>query len=290
MRNIGRWVGAGLIAALTAMPARADHHIGYGFSGDLGVGHDDNVGNASQSSDVAGDTFVSAGLNLDVNWKPTLFTSLLLRSSLRGDGFDDADGLSNGKLVEMIRVSHRPAGGFYAPTLAAWVSAGLWEFDSAMRDGVEYRGGVYVSEPITTTISMRLGASVNERASDSKVFDLSTWAATLDLDWQVLPRLTVYTGYQFSDGDIVSTGSSAPKSSHIPGGGGGSSAADPDDAIEGLFAYRVDAKTHVATLGFNVPLSARLAVDVQLKRADSETDGGTGYDRWQGVVSALSRF
>lgn len=279
-----------LVAVLAAMPAHADHHIGLAWSGDLGVGYDDNVGNATDSDDVVDDTLISAGLNLDFHWKPTLFTSLLLRSSLRGDGFDDADGLSSAKLVEMVRVSHRPAGGFYTPTLAAWVSAGLWEFDSAMRDGAEYRGGVYIAEPITTTISMRLGASVSERASDSYVFDLSTWAATLDFDWQVLPQLTVYTGYQFSDGDIVSTGTALPKASHLAGGCGGASACDADDALDGQFAYRVDAKTHVATLGFNVPLSPRFSLDVQLRHADSESDGGDGYDRFQGIVSALTRF
>jgi len=290
MRDMRVGLVVGLVATLVAMPAHADHHMGFAWSGDLGLVYDDNAGNAEHSHDIEDDTLVSGGLNLDFHWKPTLFTALLLRSSLRGDGYDDADGLSNGKLVEMARVSHRAAGGFYAPTLAAWASAGLWEFDSAMRDGTEYRAGVYVAEPITTAISARLGATVTERDSDSAVFDLSSWAASLDLDWQVLPRLTIYAGYQFHDGDVVSTGTVLPKSSHLVGGCGGATECAPDDSFQGMFAYRLDAKTHVATIGFNVPISAKLAIDTQLRRADSEADGGSGYDRWLGTVSALARF
>ncbi|MGH8442927.1 MAG: hypothetical protein ACRETF_08520 [Nevskiaceae bacterium] len=283
-----RWLG--LVACLAVAPARADHHMGFSWSGDLGVGYDDNVGNAALEADVRDDTILSGALNLDFHWRPTLFTALLLRGSLRGEGYDKADGLSNGKFTAMARVSHRPGGGFYAPTLAGWISAAVWEFDSRMRDGSEYRAGVFLVGPITTAVSARLGVAGVERSGDSYVFDMSSWSAGIDIDWRVLPALTLYAGYQFHDGDIVSTGSVPPKSSHLPGGGGGSSAADPDDAFDGLFAYRVDATTHLVTVGVNVPLSARLAIDGQLRRADSETDGGTGYDRWQGTVSALVRF
>lgn len=287
-----RWSPWGLFLAgcLAALPARADHHMGFSWSGDLGAGYDDNAGNASSKGDVESDSFVSAGLNLDWHWRPTLYTALLVRGSLRGDGYDELDGLSSAKLGPMVRISHRPAGGFYMPTLAAWASAALWEFDSTLRDGAEYRGGVYLSEPLTTAISARLGFAMVERSGDSRVFDLSAWSASLDFDWQVAPRLTIYLGYQFHDGDIVSTGTVQPKSSHLLGGCGGASACDPDDALDGQFAYRVDAKTQLGTLGFNVPLSPRLALDAQLRHADSESDGGDGYDRFQGIVSALTRF
>ena len=279
-------------ACLACAPAHAEHHMGTSWSGDLGVGYDDNVGNAGPNADVRDDAFVAAGLNLDWSWRPTLNTGLLLRGSLRGEGYGEVDGLSNGKLVAMARLSHRPGGGFYAPTLAVWASAALREFDSRMRDGEEYRAGVFVSEPITTAIGARLGASLAERESYGAVFDLSSWSASLDLDWQVAPMLTLYAGYQFHDGDIVSTAFAAPKSSHLGGGGGGGPGAKghPDDAFDGLFAYRVEAKTQVASLGVNLPLSPKFALDAQVRRADAETGGGSGYGRWQAVVSALTRF
>ena len=69
MRNSFGWIGL-LAAVLAAMPAHANHHMGFVWSGDLGVGYDDNVGNASLSGDVEDDTFVSAGLNLDFTTPP----------------------------------------------------------------------------------------------------------------------------------------------------------------------------------------------------------------------------
>ncbi|MGH8481577.1 MAG: hypothetical protein ACRES8_03865, partial [Nevskiaceae bacterium] len=94
----------------------------------------------------------------------------------------------------------------------------------------------------------------------------------------------------FQDGDVVSTGTVPPKSSHVPGGCGSASACDPDDALDGQFAYRIDARTHVGTFGLNLPLSNRLAVDAQVRYVDSTATGGTSYQRAQGVVSVLMRL
>jgi hypothetical protein len=289
-RREGLAAAIGTALLLLAGPAGAEHHVRLHWSADLGVGYDDNVGNAAMGGDARDSGVISGGVNLDYVRALSLNTALLLRGGLQGDGYEAEDGLSNVRLLAMTRLSHRPTGGFYMPTFAGWISAGVLEFDSTMRDGLEFRGGLFVTEPLTTTIAARLSFAASERRSGSSVFDLSGWSAGLNLDWVVAPRFTLYGGYQFQDGDVVSTGTLPPKSSHLPGGCGSATACDPDDALDGQFAYRVDAQTHIGTFGLNVPLSGRLAVDAQARRIDSTADGGTRYARWQGVVSVLLRL
>ena len=281
-------IGAALL--LLALPAGAEHHVKLHWSGDLGVGYDDNVGNAAEDNDVRDSSVVSGGVNLDYVRTLSLNSALLLRGGLQGEGYEAQSGLSNGRLLAMVRLSHRPSGGFYMPTFAGWISASALEFDSAMRDGAEYRGGLFMTEPLTTAISARLSVAASERRSDSYVFDLTAWSAGLTLDWAVTPGVTLYTGYQFQDGDVVSSGTVVPKSTHDLGGAGSASAAASDDALDGQFAYRLDASTHLGTVGLNVPLSNRFALDAQARRVDSSTGGGTRYERWQGVVSVLLRL
>lgn len=266
-------------------------HVG----ADLGVGYDDNVGNAAADPDTRDSSTVTAGVNLDYVGRLTQNTGLLLRAGVQGEAYEAADGLANGKLLVMSRLSHRPAGGFYTPLFAAWVSAALWEFDSRLRDGAEYRAGIFVTEPLTTAVSARLSFAAAQRVADSDVFELSWWSAGLNLDWRVLPALTLYGGYQFNDGDLVSSSNVTPKSMHDPPPPGTPGQPTPavghgDDALEGLFAYRLEAQTDIATLGFNVPVSPRVSVDAQVQRIDSATDFGGGYERLLGGVSVLMRF
>lgn len=291
-RNKGlRAVIGGAVLLLLATSARAEHHVSVRWNGDLGVGYDDNVGNASEDGDFRDSAVLAGGVNLDYTRALSLNTGLLLRGALQGEAVEAEDGLSHGRLLGMARLSHRPRGGFYIPTLAVWVSAGMLEYGSTMRDSFEFRGGLFLTEPLTTKISARLGVAALERSADRDVFDLSSRAASLNLDWAVTPGLTLYTGYQLQDGDVVSSGTVTPKS-HEPGGAGcgAASACDLDDALDGQSAYRVDATTHVGTIGVNLPWSRRLALDMQLRRIESGTPGGTRYERLQGVVSVLLRL
>lgn len=279
---------AALAAALLllAAPARAEHHVQVHWSGDLGVGYDDNVGSAALADDTRDSAFVSAGLNLDYAQRLGSTTGLLLRGSLRGDAYERTDALSNGKLGGLVRLSYRARGGFHTPVLAGWCSAALWEFDSAMRDGTEFRAGAYVSEPLTTALSARLSVQASERRADSELFDLSAWSAGLNLDWNVLGVVTLYGGYQLHEGDLVSSGSVYPKA-HEPEPGDDSR---DDDALEGLIAYQVEARTQIGVLGANLPISGRLSLDAQVQQVESETDYGVGYSRTIGVASVLLRF
>ena len=287
-RSLRAAIGAALL--LLAAPAGAEHHVKVHWSGDLGAGYDDNVGSAAEGVDTRDSAFVSAGLNLDYGRRLTPGTGLLLRGSLRGDAYEGAEALSSGKLTGMVRLAHRAEGGFYRPTLAGWVSASLWEFDSALRDSTEVRAGLYLSEPLTTAISARFSVQASERMADSAVFDLSAWSTGVNLDWNVLGAVTLYGGYQFHDGQLVSSASIYPKAHEPEPGDDSQYAYQEDDALDGLYAYRVDAQSHLMTLGANLPLSEKLSIDAQVQQVESETDSGVGYSRRLAVVSVLMRL
>lgn len=291
MRN--RFDRARLAAlVLLLMPVavtHAEHHVRLGSGAEFGVGYDDNVGNAQDGDEARDSTVLGGGAHLDYTRTLTRHTALLLRGLLQGEAFESESGLSHLRLGAMARLSHRAGGGFYAPTLAGWLSAGALEFDSAMRDGFELRGGFHLIEPLTTAVSARASVAAAERRGDHAVFDTSQWSAGLNLDWSVASRLTLYLGYQFQDGDLVSSGRVPPKSTHDLAGCGTAAVCDADDALDGLSAYRVEGTTQVVTLGANVPLSGRLALDAQVRHADASA-GENGYERLQGALSLLLRL
>ena len=287
MRNLIFAAGA-VLPLLLAVPASADHHMGWTRSADVGLGYDDNASNAPDGPDQRGNAVLAGNFNLDFHWRPTLYTGLLLRGTLGAEGYADDSKLSNGKAGLTARVSHRPAGGFHMPTIAAWLSGAVREFGSELRSGTELRAGTYLMMPITTAIGARVSAGLAERAADEHVFDLSTVTYGVDLDWKVATRVTTYLGYQQIDGDLVSSSSLAPV------GGYGDYA--EDDAFEGFWAYRLDGQTQVASAGLNFALSPALALDAQVLRADASADYAgpvvvdASYERWQFMLGLLMRL
>jgi hypothetical protein len=277
-----------LAALLSAGPAQAENHVRIHVSGDVASGFDNNVNNAQKDADIRESGFASANGNLDYQRMLSLYTTLLLRGSVLAERWNSFEGLSNAKATAMARVLYRGDGDFYTPTYAAWLSAAAWEFDSAIRDSNEYRAGAFISENLTTQITGRFTLGANRRESDGLVFDLSGYSASVNLDWVPAPRAVIYTGYQYYVGDVTST---ASQSFWIVEA---AEAIEADDAFGGLdgglFAYRLDAKAQIATLGFNYAFSRKLSADVQGQYINTRATSRIDYERVVGVVSLLARF
>jgi hypothetical protein len=277
-----------LVALLAAAPAQAEHHIRIHYSGDMASGFDNNVTTAQDDADIRESGFASASGNVDYFRQLNLFTSLQLRGSLQGEYWNSFDGLNNGKATAMARLLYRANGDFFTPTLAAWMSASVWEFDSAIRDSNEYRAGAYALEQLTTQLTGRFALMANLRESDGEVFDLSGYSASLNVDWVPAPRSTVYGGYQYYVGGVTST---ATPSLWI---GVAAEAIEADDAFGGLAgglkAYRLDATAQIFTLGYNYAITRKLSVDAQGLYVTTSADFGIEYQKTVGVISLLARF
>ena len=276
---LGAVVFAGLLALLPQAGLASPR-----LSGELAFGYDSNTSNAAQGDSAHESENALIGVAADSSWRLSRTTSAMLQAGLQAQRDFQFERLSNFKLSALARGLYRANGEFHTPTLDISGAVAWWDFGSRIRDSAEYKLSAHITEQITTRISARLGVSASWREARGSAFDLNARSALFDLDWILHPRLTAYLGYQYRDGDLVSSGE--PE--------GAAKAIEPDDAFGGAeagqFASRLGADAQIGTAGFNFSLTPRLALDVQGQFVDAESDGGVHYRRRLALTSLLFRF
>lgn len=281
------WVVAGIAAGLLCESAvAAPPRLRVNGSG--GVGFDSNIG-ASQANDEKEDSaFYSALLAADYVVPLSDQFALTLRGQLQGDAYDRFDELSNGRALGMLRLAWKPGADFFTPVLNGWASAARLEYGSEIRTGNEYRGGLYVLQQITTKIMSKVELKGFHRESEGRVFDLSGQAASVSVNWMITPVVSSIVGFEYQTGDATS--SAAPNARIARA----AEEIEPDDAFGGIannqFAYRIDARTRIATAGLNWRFAPDWAVDAQVQSISVDGDFGNQYDRLIGVIGLLVRF
>ncbi|MFA5939349.1 MAG: hypothetical protein WC809_08335 [Sinimarinibacterium sp.] len=274
--------GALMVAAAVASAAPASRAL----SGEFGVGFDTNVANIRQGGDTREDTFLQLGAIAETGWKLGSSMAMHWQLQLDGQGYAQYAGLSRAVPAARWRWLIRPGAGFYAPVLAMSASAASEEFDSRLRDAAEYRAGLSLQQQLTTRISLRLGGSASWReARRESVFEGSARSATLDIDWQPWRDVALYAGYQYRDGDLVSTAPNPPPAVLYA-----ARAYAPDDVFDGQTAFRLSGHAEVGTAGLNYSLSPHWSLDVQARYIEAEADIGTHYRRTQTLASVLWRY
>lgn len=278
---MGNQRGGGACLWLALVFATSVAGAAQAWSGEAGIGYDNNIANIRDGGDTRGEAFAQLAVGTDSLWPLSPDVALLWRLQLQAEQFDQHRELSSVQPLLQMRGLFRPGAGFHAPLLEAVASVAWWEFDSRLRDRAQYRFGLLVSEQLTTDVGLRVGWRVTERRARSAVFDTGQRSLTVDLDWLLQPALTVYLGYQHLDGDLVSTASAVPANAR---------ASDPDDAFAGETAFRLASRAHVATLGCNFALSPKLALDLQAREVRARADDGPRYERRQWLASLLWRY
>ncbi|MEQ1440181.1 hypothetical protein AAG565_12525 [Fontimonas sp. SYSU GA230001] len=257
-----------------------------GLSGEIGIGFDSNVANVRQGGDTREDSFVQLAVAAETGWKLGPAMAMQWQVALDAQGYAQYEGLSRAVPALRWRWLIRPGAGFYAPVLALGASAASEVFDSRLRDADEYRAGLWLQQQLTTRISLRLGGAASWRdARHEAVFAGRARSASVDLDWQPWRDLAFYAGYQYRDGDLVSTAPSPP-----PTVLDAARASAPDDVFVGETAFRLPGRAGIATTGFNYSLSPRGSIDVQARHVEAEADLGTHYRRTQALASLLWRY
>lgn len=271
-----------MLAAATVSAAPASRAL----SGEVGVGFDTNVANIRQGGDTREDSFLQMAAVAETGWKLGPAMAMQWQLALDAQGYAQYAGLSRAVPAARWRWLIRPGAGFFTPVLALTASAASEEFDSRLRDAAEYRAGLWLQQQLTTRLSLRLGGSANWReARREPVFEGSARSATLDLDWQPWRDVALYAGYQYRDGDLISTAPNPP-----PAVLSAARAYAPDDVFDGQTAFRLPGRAEVATTGLNYSLSPHWSLDVQARYIEAEADTGTHYRRVQSLASVLWRY
>lgn len=285
--------GALLLGALCVLAYSTSSHA-VAFDADVALTHDDNVTRAQRDEDILKDEFLAIGVGAShLQWLSTNHR-MVYRGFLRGEKYNEVDGLTNASIGGQVTYQYRASGQFTSPTYAAFFKAAMNEFDSDMRDSNLYTLGVSLRKPVTDRITVFTSLSGNRRDSDSTAFDTNELSLIGNVDYSLGRGWTLYLTYNYLDGDIVSSINTSaygalPLINTLLSV---SDAVNVDDAFQNgtWFVYRLDAKTNVVTLGTNVGVGEHHSFDFSARWIDSDAAGGISYKRRQVTLAYLVRF
>ncbi len=185
--------------------------------------------------------------------------------------FSTYTGLSNNFIGTQGDFFFRTSGEFGAPTYGAFARTAKEDYESTLRDGYRHAFGVTVQKPVTDRIQLFGALTRNISDGKSRVFDARNTSLRGNADWSLGRWDTVYLGAEYRSGDSISTVSRNDPVRTL----GFVNTASPniiqDDAFNDTTrdAYRLKARTLIATLGYNRAFGERHALDVSWRRAQS---------------------
>jgi hypothetical protein len=248
---------------------------------DLGYTYDDNVTRGRSDDEILADQLfglnLSAGGALRVNDR----TRVLVTGMLNGEISKSYNGLSNLSGGLQAELQYRQSAAFDALTFGAFARGWLDNYASHLRDGSHFALGVDAQGALTDRIGAYGELAWNQRQAQSDVWDLHYYSARLNLDYSLGHSGTVYLNGEYRRGNTVSDGHATLVNVRL------AQVFVLDDAFPGkqLFAYRVDSRTWVGTLGYNLPLGQKASLDISWRRAE-----GTPTDRPDFDVQGSLRY
>lgn len=261
---------------------------------DAGVNWDSNLNRASLEGDRLADRAYS--LNVGAGWQRLLSENsrAVMSAFVSGDKFARYPGLDRFSAGGQVELQYRASADFTAPTLGVFGRVALDEHAGQLRSGQRYALGLTYRQSLTDRIDLLGALATNSRHAEHTVFDGRDSSARVSFDYALSSRSTLYLGGEYRRGDTVTTVPNTPGYATVV------KSFVQDDAYgsEPRFAYRFDAKTTIWTLGFNRTLGARDAIDLSLRRADSQAlitptgiyAGQTKYVSDQFSIAYLMRF
>jgi hypothetical protein len=261
-----------------AIPAHAElDDIRFRLTGD--VTYDDNVSRA-RGDDQFHDTFLTVNAGASVPFEMTSKTRLVLTGNIGGDKFDHFSGLNRTYANIQGEFQYRNSGEFGEPIWAVFARQGQDWYESDLRDGYRFSGGVSVRKPVTDRIFFFSAFTYNDRDSSSSVFDNRDISLRANVDYTLTRRQTLYFGLEARDGDIVSTAKANLKYLDI------AEAVVKDDVFTDTtrFSYRLKAYTGIGTLGYNFAFAERAAFDFSYRYVYSKPQEQPNPAIWNDTI------
>lgn len=228
------------------------------------VTYDDNVSRARED-DQFDDSFGTLNLGVTSPWQLSKTTRVVLNGNVGAEQFEVYSGLDRSYANIQAEVQYRGSGQFGTPIWSVFGRQGQDWYKSSLRDGFRDSIGIAVRKPVTDKIFFFGALAYNQRDGRSKVFDTKEVALRANLDYSLSRRQTLYFGLEGRDGDIVSTARPNLAFFDI------ADALITDDVFVDTprFAYRFKAYTGIATLGYNLALGEKFALDLSYRLAYS---------------------
>ncbi len=247
---------------------------GLGIRLDVGHTHDDNVSRANRSTEQLSDSAynINFGKRL-LNVSLGEHSRLLANAFAGGEKFRRYSGLDRVFAGADAEYQYRTSGSFGAPTFGVFGNFTAEQYESNLRDGHRFSGGVSVSKPLTDRISLFGALSRNWRYAKSAVFDAKDYSARLNLDYALTAQSTLYLTGEYRYGDIFSSGRSSLENIDI------ADVLVRDDVFtrEQFFNYRFEGRTILLTVGYSLPLGPGDALDFSWRRIESTPSRSPGF-------------
>lgn len=242
-----------------AAPSDTQAEVGYMF--------DDNVTRAREGGTRLVDRSYSVNLGQPVIVPVADHARALLTGTLGGEVFERYAGLS--RLAGAVRgeLQYRGSAEFTAPVIALFAGITAEQYRSSLRDGIRYSAGISVRQAVTDRIRLSGAVAHNERNGKSVVFDNRDNTVRLNLDYSLGAAGTIYLGGERRRGDLAISVAGALSTYNR-------NAYTPDDAFPGgqIYSFRFDGATVLSTLGYNLGIGPRDAIDFSWRRARSSVD------------------
>ncbi|MEN9538592.1 MAG: hypothetical protein RLZZ126_827, partial [Pseudomonadota bacterium] len=223
---------------------------------------DDNVTRAKAGPDVRSDTSYTVNVSKLETVPLSDNSRLQWVATAGGERFQNFNGLSRISAGLEAEAQYRESAEFDAPTWAVFGKASVERFQSGLRSGYRASLGTSVRQSVTDRITLFGALSRNFRVTSSDVFTQQENALRLNADYMLSDRATLYATGEFRLGDAVSTGLPSLENISI------AKVFRQDDAYPGgsFFSYKFEARTVLATLGFNYAFGPRDSLDFSWRR------------------------
>ena len=249
---------------------------------EAGFTRDDNVSRAQLATDKLADQFSQLSLRKLYFFSLSSNTRLVLSAQADGRKYMRFPGLSRTSIDFNGELQFRASADFLAPTYAAFAQVSTDQYQTSLRDGQRYATGVSVMAPMTDRIGAFAKLAAHQRNARSKVFDLREVAASMHIDYSLVPHHAIYLGAEYRRGDNVTSGNPHERLTAVgaPASGGDSilmSSGEAaglvveDDAflVPQLSTVRFKGQTALTTIGYNWSIGPANSIDLSWRRVQS---------------------
>ncbi|HEX4858801.1 MAG TPA: autotransporter domain-containing protein, partial [Usitatibacteraceae bacterium] len=231
---------------------------------DAGYMFDSNVTRGRRPGDKLSDRVysVNAAKGFVFNFEDYENVRALVNVTFGGEKFDTYKGLDRAVAGVEGDIKYRTSAEFDALTYGATLNLSGEQFQSVLRRGYRAVVTLSVRQQITDRIGAFAAASYNQKWAKSGVFDNRFSAIRLNADYAWNANDTLYVTGEYRKGQFVSTATGSLEDLDV------AQLLVDDDAFPGrdFNSYRVEGRTILSTVGYNMGFGPRHALDLSWRR------------------------